>query len=71
MEAPSLALVKYVQCIAPTKSRVQRRHAGLLARGRASAFVRSRLGRPRPDTLCVPDRCNDLLGGSAHRISPF
>jgi hypothetical protein len=24
--------------------------------------VASWLGRPRPSTLCVPDRCNDLLG---------
>ncbi len=24
--------------------------------------MRSALGRPRPSTLCVPDRCNDLLG---------
>jgi hypothetical protein len=24
---------------------------------------RGRLGRPRPSTLCVPDRCNAELGG--------
>src|SRR6187200_2757161 len=31
----------------------QRRRAGVSARGRASARVRSWLGRPRPSTLCV------------------
>ena len=33
-----------------------------------SARVRSWPGRPRPSTLCVPDRCNDLLGDTASSI---
>jgi len=32
------------------------------ARGRASDRRKITLGRPRPSTLWVPVRCNDLLG---------
>jgi hypothetical protein len=49
----------------PHNYQVQRRNANVSARGRAATSRALGLGRPRPSTLCVPDRCNAELGGRA------
>src|SRR5690606_10244406 len=42
---------------------VQQRHGRISTRARGN-FPCAGLARPRPSTLCVPDRCNAELGGA-------